>query len=122
MVKTSNTDSRTARYRLELLVPPVHHLALADLLMSRADVEGFFHYEIQGYSRRSGSMTTKEQVAGRKSLELFVLYCEQPWQLVKELMQTLAEGTGQQLEMRHAISLLCPTPDYAQSQENLRLT
>jgi len=95
---------------------------LADLLMSRADIEGFFHYEIQGYSRRPGSMSTKEQVAGRKSLELFVLYCEQPWQLVKELMQTLAEITGQHLEMRHAISLLCPTPDYAKSQENLRLT
>lgn len=85
MVETHTATGVAPLYRLELMVPPPQQLAFADTLMSRDDISGFFQQPLQGFSARPGSMTTSEQVAGRKQLVLFVLYCADPWQLLLEL-------------------------------------
>lgn len=85
MVETHTATGVAPLYRLELMVPPAQQLAFADALMSRDDISGFFQQTLQGFSARPGSMSTSEQVAGRKQLVLFVLYCRDPWQLLLEL-------------------------------------
>ena len=73
MVETFTATALSPWYRLELFVSPAQQLLLTDLLMAMTDVHGFFQQRIDGFSDRQGSMTTSEQVAGRRALVLVVL-------------------------------------------------
>lgn len=103
MVETFTATALSPWYRLELFVSPAQQLLLTDLLMAMTDVHGFFQQRIDSFSDRQGSMTTSEQVAGRRALVLVVLYSQDPWGLIAALR---ANPDSQALPLHFAISPL----------------